>query len=192
VAVAVAPNLVGPLQNENLAAPLRFSLVFLTGVVLHEFKERVPMRWPAAVVSLALVAGTEILMDGNYRLVAIVPLAYLLVWCSARLPFRFGSRNDLSYGVFLFGFPIQQTLVMLGVPAAGWLIFVAASVLVAVPLAALSWFGIEKPMMRLREVRLPIRRYTGDDGPTSRFRGLALTTVLLVTYIASSHLPMIG
>jgi len=119
-------------------------------------------------------------------------LAYLLVWCSARLPFRFGSRNDLSYGVFLFGFPIQQTLVMLGVPAAGWLIFVAASVLVAVPLAALCWFGIEKPMMRLREVRLPIRRYTGDDGPTSRFRGLALTTVLLVTYIASSHLPMIG
>lgn len=49
---------------------------------------------------------------------------------------------DLSYGVYIYAFPIQQLLA-----AQGWLNIVTA-VLAVLPFAALSWFLVEKPVMR--------------------------------------------
>jgi peptidoglycan/LPS O-acetylase OafA/YrhL len=60
--------------------------------------------------------------------------------------------NDLSYGIFLFGFPVQQTLTELIGPQIGpWANFLIASTICAL-LAYLSWNLIERPMLSLKPI----------------------------------------
>ena len=64
---------------------------------------------------------------------------------------RVGSRNDISYGVYLFAFPLQQLMAVAGVPeAVGLVWFAVLSVAVTVPVAWASWLLVERPSMRLR------------------------------------------
>ena len=67
------------------------------------------------------------------------------------------SKHDFSYGVFLYGFPVQLTLTVLGVPRLGFLPYLALSFIVTVPLAIASWLFVERPALRLKS-RGPGRR----------------------------------
>lgn len=59
-----------------------------------------------------------------------------------------GRIGDFSYGVYLYAFPIQQILVhFYQEQLNGWLLALLA-LLVTLPLAALSWYGLEKPVLR--------------------------------------------
>jgi hypothetical protein len=60
--------------------------------------------------------------------------------------------NDVSYGMYIYGFPIQQSLVMLGIAGIGWFSFAIVGLVATVPLAALSWWLIERPSLRLKNL----------------------------------------
>lgn len=91
-------------------------------------------------------------------------LALMLVLPYACLSFGLGSvpalntltrGGDLSYGLFLYGFPVQQTLVYaFGSGMGPWLNFFAA-LLIGLSLAFLSWHLIEKPALRLKPLGKP-------------------------------------
>ena len=49
----------------------------------------------------------------NYRLIAALPLAYAII-VSGALVRRFPLRNDISYGMYIYAFPVQQLLATLG------------------------------------------------------------------------------
>ena len=61
---------------------------------------------------------------------------------AARLP------GDFSYGVYVFGWPIQQILVVL-FPGLSVPQHIALALLLTVPVAALSWFAVEKPSIEI-------------------------------------------
>lgn len=50
---------------------------------------------------------------------------------------RLQLRNDLSFGTYVYGFPLQQALLMSGVRLS-WLSVTAVSIAVTVPMAALA------------------------------------------------------
>ena len=54
---------------------------------------------------------------------------------------------DLSYGVYLYGFPIQQTVVHFYPGWNGWVVL-AASVVLSVLAALISWYAIESKALR--------------------------------------------
>lgn len=59
--------------------------------------------------------------------------------------------GDYSYGIYLYGFPIQQTIAM--VPALReWYLSLAIAWPAAFSLAFLSWHFVEKPVGRWRSV----------------------------------------
>ena len=107
------------------------------------------MRRDLAFVSVVLV-GLGLLALDDYRVVGGIALTYLMLWLGATLPVRLGMRNDVSYGIYIYGFPIQQSLVMLGVAGIGWFAFAIIGLAATVPLAALSWSIIERPSLRLK------------------------------------------
>ena len=78
-------------------------------------------------------------------------MACLCLWLGVRLPLsHVGRPNDVSYGMYIYGFPGQQTLALVGVQRLGVAAFVLLGIAGTVPLAVLSWFVVEKRAMRHR------------------------------------------
>lgn len=124
---------------------------FLVGISLYLYRERV--SWDGGLFGIAAVASAVLLAfvpGGEY--LAVFLLGYVTVWLGLtdyrRLAIIRGA--DLSYGVYLYGFVIQQLFAFLFPQFRYWW----ASVLVSVPSALLfaagSWNLIEKPALKLR------------------------------------------
>lgn len=78
-------------------------------------------------------------------------MVYPVLWLGAHLPFqRIGASNDISYGVYIYAFPIGQLVAMAGVQRAGYLPFVLVTVICTLPFAAGSWWGLEKWALKAR------------------------------------------
>ena len=63
---------------------------------------------------------------------------------------KIGSRNDLSYGVYIYGFPVQQLLFLTGASSLGPLAFAGVACVTVLPFAAMSWLLVERPAMRMK------------------------------------------
>ncbi|MDP5185273.1 hypothetical protein QOZ88_21785 [Blastococcus sp. BMG 814] len=148
---------------------LRFALMFLTGACLYAFARRVPVRgWLAGLSVVAIAAGGFL---SDYRLIAAPALAYLVFWIGSRLRHpRWNRRTDLSFGLFLFGFPVQQLLLTLGWDSPHPLLFFVVSVLATLPLGLASWFAVERPAMNWSAGWIDVRP-TAPLWPAARGRG---------------------
>lgn len=164
--------------------------VFFMGVVLHRYRFRVPYHGGFALAGLALYLGmtcviSREIMLGPIGVILTAPIfAYVIAW--AGLSSRFTLRNrvifglpvgllvagDYSYGIYLYGFPLQQTLLHFFPGNWATLTFFIASLSLALCVAALSWHFIERPMLRLRRgagARRP-DAITSDGSPAAPSR----------------------
>ena len=125
-------------------------LCFLAGVGLYLYRDTVPHS--AVLGAVSAVATVVFLQIPNLSYLSALPVAYLTVYLGLMRPpaIPFG---DLSYGVYLFHWPIQQSIVH-AVPSirSAWLML-----LISLPLTAacawLSWTWIEKPIL-MRKKRI--------------------------------------
>ncbi len=128
----------------------RFALVFAAGALLHEFRDLVPARWPLVAVSAVIVVVAGLLVP-NYRILAALPLAYAVVVSGALIRNkRLRLRTDFSYGVYIYAWPVQQLLVICGLGFLPPLVFTVVAASATLPLAALSWFLVEKRALSLK------------------------------------------
>jgi peptidoglycan/LPS O-acetylase OafA/YrhL len=128
----------------------RFAIVFVAGAVLHEFRDVIPARWSLVAVSAVIVVVTGLLVP-NYRILAALPLAYAVVVSGALIRTRrLRLRTDLSYGVYIYAWPMQQLLVICGLGFLHPLAFAVVVAIATLPLAALSWFLVEKRALSLK------------------------------------------
>lgn len=128
----------------------RFAVVFLAGMLIHQFRDVLPARWSLVALSMVIVLATALLMV-NYRVIAAIPLAYAVIVSGSLIhnP-RLRLRNDLSYGVYIYGWPMQQFLVMCGLGFLNPFTFAVIAGAATVLLAAGSWFLVEKRAMALK------------------------------------------
>jgi peptidoglycan/LPS O-acetylase OafA/YrhL len=146
--VATLPTDATPQQMIAYAAA-RFALMFSAGALVHQVRNVVPARWSLVGLSAIIVLASSLLP--SYRLVAAIPLAYMIVTSGALLRNeRLRLRTDLSYGVYIYAFPIQQLLVIGGLATLNPLLFALIAAVAVLPVAATSWFLIEKPALSLK------------------------------------------
>lgn len=127
----------------------RVTVMFSAGALLYQWRDKVPARWSLVAASMAIVAASSILPD--YRMVAAIPLAYAIIVSGALIHNKWlRLRTDLSYGLYIYAFPIQQLLVIGGLIWLNPLVFAAVSTLATLPVAAASWFWVEKPARSLK------------------------------------------
>jgi len=150
-------------QNWDVSKMLEFVPVFLAGSLLFLYREKIPDSGLLAVGSaVGFLLGFALPLQNQaagFRLTGpdlTAPfLAYLLLWLGMHLPFqRVGSRNDYSYGVYIYAFPVQQLLYLWGVSRWGLFPYTVLSVCLTVPLAVASWWLIEKHALKLKKVTL--------------------------------------
>ncbi|WP_380278747.1 acyltransferase family protein [Kitasatospora purpeofusca] len=146
----------GPLSGSLL---LHLGLVFLLGSVARLWADRVPL-YDGLALAAAIVLPVTVRF-GGYPEFGHPALVYLLFWAAARLPDRCrraGRRADYSYGLYIYGFPVEQALALLGAARLGKAGFLACALAAAAVLAVLSWHCVEQPALRLRDRTLPWAR----------------------------------
>ena len=137
---------------ESLETHGRFGTYFLIGMGYYLFRDRVMLSGRGVVISLAALAITAGV--GGFNAVAPPAVCYLIMAFAfnqkVRVP-NLGRNFDLSYGLYLYAWPVQQLIVWYG----GKMLSPYVLFLLALPPAALlaagSWFAIERPFLRLRD-----------------------------------------
>ncbi|MBC3762756.1 acyltransferase family protein [Quadrisphaera oryzae] len=155
-ALAAVLHALGQPGPAVLERPLQMVSAFMAGAVLLLLSHRLPLG-AASGVSAVVLAG--VVITGTAGPLAALPLTLLLLAASVVLPLaRVGARRDLSYGVYVYGFAVQQLLVAAGlhrhVPP---LVFVLVALVVVTPVAWASFVVVEAPAMRLAR-RGPVGR----------------------------------
>ncbi|MFC0674689.1 acyltransferase family protein [Brachybacterium hainanense] len=114
---------------------------FAAGMLIFTLREKLPITGPLILGSAVLTAVLFVVPEG-YRYAA-VPYGYLVLAAGATIRTRVGATNDVSYGVYIYAFPVQQLWAMLGLTGLAHLL---ASTVVTVILAWASWKVVEAPM----------------------------------------------
>lgn len=133
---------------------LRMLMLFLIGASFYLYAQRVPMKaWLAVAAAVVFVASVILL--ANYRLIGAVPLAYLLLYLAAGLPKNLRLKVDLSYGLYIYHYPLQQLLMLTVVASLPTPTFVIVSLVGVIPIALISWFGVERRALQRKNARFP-------------------------------------
>ncbi|MCA4132257.1 acyltransferase [Arthrobacter sp. M4] len=140
-----------PLLQSNLDFELAARLIpfFLGGAVVQVLSPVLGIHRIAGPVSVLLATVCMVFVPGFGGQLAAPFIAYGLLWISTWLPQpSLVARHDISYGAYIYAFPVQQMLAVFGAHHWGvWWLTVAAT-LATIPLAAASWLFVERPVMR--------------------------------------------
>ena len=135
--------------NPSVQAALRACGMFYCGMIYYTYREFIHIN--RVLVLLCGIGMVISVVVHFYDIGLLLCLPYILIYlafgtkikCSA-----FGEKAEISYGIYLCAFPIQQTITMLF----GGSMFPLLNFLITLPLAV--FFGlllnilVEKPLMR--------------------------------------------
>ena len=126
-------------------------LVFLCGAIAGTLADRIRLTPLVSVVVVCVFAALMIWGGHNAMLLAYASCCLLIPVVARWIPRRIVRifRNDVSYGTYLWGFPVSQTLAYMGLVAYPALFF-GSAIAVSIAIAAISWVAIERPALRLK------------------------------------------
>jgi peptidoglycan/LPS O-acetylase OafA/YrhL len=144
------PTQIAPafLRDVNMVT---FLFTFLCGATLAMYSKKVPFSPGLGLMSALTLLAT--LRYGGYETIGIVAGVYLIMFLGAWLPEftqRVGDKNDYSYGVYIYGFLVQQVFANFGLERFGFWPYAGGAWLVALGCAWISWHALEKWALRLR------------------------------------------
>lgn len=128
---------------------------FIAGMFFCFFKfERLsyPEIWLIAAIAILIF---ERLFLAPYQLLTPAALGYLVIYAGERISLgrKLIPFGDLSYGLYIWHFPVIQLLLHLHGPDFSVWSFVLQAVIISIAMAFLSWHYVEKPFLRRRLVR---------------------------------------
>ena len=142
---------------------------FAAGMVLYLARDRIVFRWYYALLA---VAALVLISRVGHQFITLfaLPGGYLTIYAATRYWPRLDYARyvgDLSYGIYIYGWPCAEFIMWLsGGRAVWWQVFLGTLALV-LPLAWLSWHGVEKPVLRW------VRARRGAAGAVPALTGIA-------------------
>lgn len=141
------------LRSVHFAQGAKIIPFFMFGALAHIFRHRLPLGKGLALLCLAIILAVGFLLDPGIRkhalfwLLAGPPLTYLTVWAGmVHIPEpRLLHGRDISYGVYVWHFPILQLIVWQTGIVRWWLLGVLGIVPIVV-VALASWVLAEGPI----------------------------------------------
>lgn len=130
----------------------RFLLVFLLGALGHVYAHRIRFT-PALITTAALTLAFALVMLPDYLPLGAAPFTYLFLWAMVALPLRWDPATDLSYGTYVYHWPVVLVLTQVGWTAAGRAAFTLTALAVTTLAALASWHFVEAPALRHKHAR---------------------------------------
>jgi peptidoglycan/LPS O-acetylase OafA/YrhL len=144
--VRIMPDVLPP-QALDLT---RLAMAYLLGACLYSWRDSIKISVPMALglVVLALMFGPT----PSYEIMLNFALAALVLVVGFGLPARFAPLAripDFSYGIYIWQWPVMQSLYHLGWSHNPFSMMLMALV-ISTGFAAMSWYWIEKPALALK------------------------------------------
>ena len=139
--------------------------MFFAGASFYVFRQRVKLTWLGfltVLVCWVLTFRHPSLFLPVYT-VTVGYALFFLAYVPGGMVRSYNRFGDISYGMYIYAFPMQQAVVA-SIPGASVTMVMVVSTLVTVPLALLSWHLVEKRALNLK---------AGAVGFTRRFLGRA-------------------
>ncbi len=128
--------------------------LFVLGAAFYLMRRFVPLRLDIAaglIVIAAFLKDTPV-YDEALKL-ALLYSVFWLAFIPAGAIRAYNRLGDYSYGLYIYAFPIQQTVIVL-LPESGALTNFAISFPITLVLAMVSWTFVEKPALALKQRRM--------------------------------------
>ncbi|TFC44957.1 acyltransferase [Cryobacterium sp. TmT2-59] len=106
---------------------------------------------------LGILSGLVLLLSlryGGFMTIGVIAGTYFVLYLAASLPRQVqwvGSKNDYSYGVYIYGFLVQQVTAHLGWYKFGYFPYALIALVLTFGCAWLSWHLVEKRAMALKD-----------------------------------------
>ncbi len=141
-----------PSRLDRYAHHIQLATFFMAGTVFYLYRDRI--RWSFGWLEIAALATvvTAILEVGFVELLPIFG-SYVLLYLAYEprlLKVRVGRGVDLSYGIYLYAWPVQQLIVQGFGSALNPYTLSIAALAVSAGFAWLSWRFVEQPFLRLK------------------------------------------
>ena len=123
--------------------------MFVAGMLFWVNRSHIPL----STILLAALIGMSIVLNGTVLFPYLfgLTLTYLCFWFAYVPNLHFFNRfGDYSYGLYLWGFPIQQAVASAIGHATKARTNFEISLPIALAIAVASWLLLEKPMLRLK------------------------------------------
>ncbi|MGE4411205.1 MAG: acyltransferase family protein [Sphingobium sp.] len=150
------PEVGGVFYNLDMAD--RLWTMFALGIAAYIFRDRLVLSW---WIALGLLAATLVENRMGIDLHIHSLLTGYVVLCAGFLTARTGAVSgrwpDYSYGIYIYAFPVMM-LIGSSLTFTHYGLLALASALATLPLAALSWHYVEKPVLDGRRRRSLARR----------------------------------
>ncbi len=127
--------------------PLYYA-AFICGAILYQLRSFVIVHWSIPTTILLLVVAMK-----SPSIVYILVFSWFLintVHHVSRVWPEPPRWPDLSYGIYLFGFPIQQALIAKFPQWSGWE-NLGISLILTILVAGFSWYFIESPALNIKK-----------------------------------------
>ena len=138
--------------DNPLRAKLQMGIVFLAAAQLYQLRSFwMHRKFVCALCAwfVAWVAWVQGLQEISFTLGLPIFVILLGSWAAPILK-DFGRFGDISYGLYIYAFPVQQTVIWIGGPSLDFLTGLAISIGITMVLAWLSWHWIEYPALQLK------------------------------------------
>jgi len=139
----------------------RLGMCFLLGGFYAEIERKVPLRLSLLVGLLLLTVAAS--RTAIFTPIANVAMAYATMWFAFIPNGKWIAWTrvapDYSYGVYIYAFPIQQSLIAL-VPGIAPVGVIVGGFFATLLFAGLSWHLIERPALSLKQIH---GRYARSD-----------------------------
>jgi peptidoglycan/LPS O-acetylase OafA/YrhL len=148
----LANTLLRPSTDFQGAGGSSIVMAFIAGLVLFRYRDRLP--WSKALFAVAFVLSIALPMfiPKGMRFAAL-PIAYMTVYLGLLNPprNRIVLSGDYSYGLFLYGFPVEQAVYAASPHLRTWYGVMLVAIPLTTAIAAASWWLIEKPILGQRD-----------------------------------------
>lgn len=138
----------------------RMAAIFFCGSAFYVFRDRIPYRGSVCIVA-AIGWSLGMLFPLLAEPATVTFGAYVLFWFifNVRAPFlqRVGRRTDISYGLYLYAWPIASLLIIHDRNISPW-ILTAVTLVAAATAGFISWHCVESPSLWLKEAVVRRRR----------------------------------
>jgi len=140
-------HLISPILSNKMEWVLNLVWIYMTGSIFALYGKFIFTFKLLAILVISFVSGLVLGdMYLHFLTLGSAPLILLIICGLASKIKSLGTNLDISYGIYIWSWPISQTIILL-LPSVSHVNFILSSMLLTAFVSLMSWKFLEKPMI---------------------------------------------